>query len=129
MPLFKLAREWITMDQEHKKAFWRFAIKYNVVLLGALYFASLAIMTSAVIVKIEGEMAHGRMLVFVFILLVAFVSWVCCVWKSWKLTKFDSKLRMGTMAYLFGAPLFLLLISWQVVIFILRLMGVSVPLN
>ena len=45
------------------------------------------------------------------------------------MTKFYGKLRMGTMAYLFGAPLFLLLISWQVVIFILGLMGVSVPFN
>ena len=117
------------MEQDDKKAFWRFTIKYNVVLLGALYFASLAVMTSAVEDRIDGEMVHGRMLVFVFILLVAFVSWVCCVWKSWKLTKFDGKLRVGTMAYLFGAPLFLLLISWQVVIFILGLIGVSVPFN
>ena len=117
------------MEQGDKKAFWRFTMRYNVLLLGGLYFASLAVMISAVEVRIDGEMVHGRMLVFVFILLVAFVSWVCCVWKSWKLTKFDGKLRMGTMAYLFGAPLFLLLISWQVIIFILRLMGVSVPLN
>ena len=38
------------MEQDDKKAFWRFTIKYNVALLGALYFASLAVMNNGVFV-------------------------------------------------------------------------------
>ena len=109
------------MELDDKKAFWRFAIKYNVFLLGGLYFAFLAVATSALEGHFDGKMVHGRMLVFVFILLLAFVSWVYCVWKSWKLTKFDGKLRMGVMVCLFGTPLFLLIISGHIAVFILRL--------
>ncbi len=46
------------MEQSEKQAFWRFAVRYNGLLLGGLYFAMLGIMTLAKKGRMEGEMGY-----------------------------------------------------------------------
>ena len=112
------------MEQNDKQTFWRFTIRYNVILLGGLYFALLAVMIAGVKGQMEGEMVYELMLVYFVLLFIALLSWIYCTRKSWKLTNFNSKLRIAIMAYLFGAPVFLFLISGRIVILILKSMGV-----
>jgi len=82
------------MEQNDKQTFWRFTIRYNVILLGALYLAIFAMATFTLKSRMQGVMHVEFMLIYLVTLLVSFVSWIFCIVKSWKLTKFDLKLRI-----------------------------------
>ena len=127
--LLKLVRARACMEQNDKQTFWRFTIRYNVILLGALYLAILVMATFTLKSRMQGVMHIELMLIYLVTLLVSFGSWIFCIIKSWKLTKFDLKLRVAAMAYLFGCPLVLLYISFPIMFFILRLMGVWSPIR
>ena len=117
------------MDQDSKQAFWRFTIRYNVILLGGLYLAILVMATFSLKSQMQGVMNVELQLIYLVTLLVSFVGWIICIIKSWKLTKFNLKLRVAAMAYLFGCPLMLLYISFPIMFFVLRLMGVWSPIR
>ena len=95
------------MEQNDKQAFWRFTIRYNVILLGVLCLALLAVMIAWVKGRMEGEMVYELIPVYFLLIIVALVSWIVCVLKTWRRTKFDVKFRALAMAYLFGAPVVL----------------------
>ena len=117
------------MEQDSRQAFWRFTIRYNVILLGGLYLAIFIMATFTLKSLMQGVMHIELMLIYVVTLLVSFGSWIFCIVKSWKLTKFDLKLRVAAMAYLFGCPLVLLYVSFPIMFFVLRLMGVWSPMR
>ena len=117
------------MEQDSRQAFWRFTIRYNVILLGGLYLAIFIMATFTLKSRMQGVMHVELMLIYLVTLLISFVSWIFCIVKSWKLTKFDLKLRVVAMAYLFGCPLVLFYISFPIMFFILRLMGVWSPIR
>ena len=117
------------MEQDDKQTFWRFTIRYNVILLGGLYLAILVMATFSLKSQMQGVMNVELQLIYLVTLLASFVSWVYCIIKSWKLTKFDLKLRVAAIAYLFGSPLVLLYISFPIMFFVLRLMGVWSPIR
>ena len=99
------------MEQNDKQTFWRFTIRYNVILLGGLYLLLLVLTISAMKFRMEGVI-YTRLLLCLFLtLLVAFVSWIVCVIKTWRRTKFERKFRVLAMAYLFGAPIVLLFVT------------------
>ena len=117
------------MEQNDKQTFWRFTIRYNVILLGGLYFAIFIMATFTLKSQMQGVMHVELMLIYLVTLLVSFASWIFCIVKSWKLTKFDLKFRVSAMLYLFGYPLVLFYISFPIIFFILRLMGVWTPIR
>ena len=117
------------MEQNDKQTFWRFTIRYNVILLGALYLAILVMATFSLKSQMQGVMNVELQLIYLVTLLVSFVSWIFCIVKSWKLTKFDLKFRIAAMVYLFGCPIVLLYISFPIMFFVLRLMGVWSPIR
>ena len=117
------------MEKNDKQTFWRFTIRYNVIVLGGLYLSIFALATFHLKSRMQGVMHVELMLIYLVTLLVSFVSWIFCIVKSWKLTKFDLKLRVAAMVYLFGCPLILLYISFPIMFFILRLMGVWSPIR
>ena len=103
------------MEQNDRRTFWRFTIRYNVILLGGLYFALLAVMIAGVKGRIAGEMVHELIAIYFLIIIVAFVSWIVCVIKTWRRTEFDVKFRALAMAYLFGAPVILFSL-WPIIL-------------
>ena len=109
------------MEQSEKQAFWRFAVRYNGLLLGGLYFALLGLGVLAAKARMKGEMVHDLQLVCLLLLLIAFGSWLVCIRKSWVLTNFDHSLRVATMAYLFGAPFILTFVTLDIIEMILLL--------
>ena len=117
------------MEQDSRQAFWRFTIRYHVILLGGLYLAIFIMATFTLKSRMQGVMHVELMLIYLVTLLVSFGSWIFCIIKSWKLTKFDLKLRVAAMAYLFGCPLMLFYISFPIMFFVLRLMGVWSPIR
>ena len=127
--LFRSVEVRAFMEKDSRQAFWRFTIRYNVILLGGLYLAIFIMATFTLKSRMQGVMHVELMLIYLVTLLVSFVSWIFCIVKSWKLTKFDLKLRVAAMAYLFGCPLVLLYISFPIMFFILRLMGVWSPIR
>ena len=95
----------------NKNKFWRFTIRYNVILLGALYLLLLVLTIIVMKFRMEGVI-HAQLLLCLFLtLLVALISWPVCVIKTWRRTKFDRKFRVLAMAYLFGAPVVLLFVT------------------
>ena len=109
--LFNSIRVRAFMEQNDKQTFWRFTIRYNVILLGGLYLLLLVLTISAMKFRMEGVI-YTRLLLCLFLtLLVAFVSWIVCVIKNWRRTKFERKFRVLAMAYLFGAPIVLLFVT------------------
>ena len=110
------------MEQDDKQTFWRFTIRYNVILLGALYLAIFVMATFTLKSRMQGVMHVELMLIYLVTLLVSFVSWIFCIVKSWKLTKFDLKLRVAAMAFLFGAPVVLLFVTSAILRLTARLM-------
>ena len=110
------------MEQNDKQTFWRFTIRYNVILLGALYLAIFIMATFTLKSRMQGVMHVELMLIYLVTLLVSFVSWIFCIVKSWKLTKFDLKLRVAAMAFLFGAPVVLLFVTSAILRLTARLM-------
>ena len=96
------------MEQNDKQTFWRFTIRYNVLLLGGLYLLLLVLTIIVMKFRMEGVI-HAQLLLCLFLtLLVVLISWPVCVIKTWRRTKFDRKFRVLAMAYLFGAPVVLL---------------------
>ena len=109
--LFNSIRVRAFMEQNDKQTFWRFTIRYNVILLGGLYLLLLVLTISAMKFRMEGVI-YTRLLLCLFLtLLVAFVSWIVCVIKTWRRTKFERKFRVLAMVYLFGAPIVLLFVT------------------
>ena len=99
------------MEQNDKQTFWRFTIRYNVILLGGLYLLLLVLTIIVMKFRMEGVI-HARFLLCLFLtLLVALISWLVCVIKTWRRTKFERKFRVLAMAYLFGAPVVLLFVT------------------
>ena len=103
------------MEQDSKQVFWRFTVRYNVILLGGLYLLLLVLTISAMKFRMEGVI-HVRLLLCLFLtILVALVSWIVCVIKTWRRTEFDVKFRALAMAYLFGAPVILFSL-WPIIL-------------
>ena len=115
------------MTQNHKHAFLRFTIRYNLLLLGGLYFVLLGFAVSDISDRIEDIMNVRKMLLSLLVLVGAFGSWIYCIRKSWLLTNFDHSLRIATMAYLLGAPLVLLFITQDIISIILQITEIWVP--
>ena len=109
--LFRSVQVRAFMEQDNRQAFWRFTIRYNVILLGGLYLLLLVLTIIVMKFRMEGVI-HARFLLCLFLtLLVALISWLVCVIKTWRRTKFERKFRVLAMAYLFGAPVVLLFVT------------------
>ena len=109
--LLKSIRMRAFMEQNDKQTFWRFTIRYNVILLGGLYLLLLVLTIIVMKFRMEGVI-HAQLLLCLFLtLLVALISWLLCVIKTWRRTKFERKFRVLAMAYLFGAPVVLLFVT------------------
>ena len=99
------------MEQNDKQTFWRFTIRYNVLLLGGLYLLLLVLTIIVMKFRMEGVI-HAQLLLCLFLtLLVTLISWLVCVTKTWRRTKFERKFRVLSMAYLFGAPVILVFVT------------------
>ena len=99
-----------------------FFIKFNVLYLGSLFFALLflgALSHSArppfgdsffwTTKYLDGMVISA---VYLFLVLVAVLSWCFSLWKTWKLTKSDSVInrrRLLAFGWLIGAPVFIFL--------------------
>jgi hypothetical protein len=97
-----------------------FYIKFNVLYLGTLFFTLLflgSIMNRARQFFGTGwmwatEYLNGNYILFlyVFLLIVAVISYFYSLWKTWKLTKSDSvinRTRLLAFGWLLGAPVFI----------------------
>lgn len=110
------------MEQDSKQVFWRFTVRYNVILLGGLYLLLLVLTIIVMKFRMEGVI-HARLLLCLFFtLLVALISWPVCVIKTWRRTKFERKFRVLAMAYLFGAPVVLLFVTYAIMRLTAKLM-------
>ena len=111
------------MEQNDKQKFWRFTIRYNVILLGGLYLLLLVLTIFAMKVRME-EIVPVRLLLCLFLtLLVALISWLVCIIKTWRRTKFERKFRVLAMAYLFGAPVVLFFVTSAILPFTYNLLN------
>ena len=99
------------MEQDEKQTFWRFTIRYNVILLGGLYLLLLVLTIIVMKFRMEGVIHAQLLLCLLLTLLVALITWLVCVVKTWRRTKFERKFRVLAMAYLFGAPIVLLFVT------------------
>ena len=111
------------MNQEEKKAYWRFTIRYNFLLLSGLYFLLLGFIIYNAMDRFEGVINVWKLLLYLVTLAGSFGTWIYCIRKSWLLTSFDSSLRVATMAYLFGAPIILLFETGDIVMAVMQMMG------
>ena len=97
-----------------------FLIKFNVLYLGTLFFALLflgSIMNRARQILGTGwmwatEYLNGNYILFLymFLLMVAVISYCYSLWKTWKFTKSDTlfnKTRVLAFGWLLGAPTFI----------------------
>ena len=120
--LLNLIRMRAFMEQNDKQTFWRFTIRYNVILLGGLYLLLLVLTIIVMKFRMEGVI-HAQLLLCLFLtLLVALISWPVCIIKTWRRTKFERKFRVLAMAYLFGAPVVLLFVTSAILRLTARLM-------
>ena len=111
------------MEQNDKQTFWRFTIRYNVILLGGLYLLLLVLTIITMKFRMEGVI-HPRLLLCLFLtLLVALISWLVCVVKTWRRTKFERKFRVLAMAYLFGTPVVLVFVTSAVLRLTVKIIG------
>ena len=111
------------MEQDEKQAFWRFTIRYNILLLGGLYFFLLGFTISHVPDRMEGVIDVWKLLLNLMVMAAAFGAWILCIRKSWILTNFDPSLRVATMAYLFGAPTILLFVTGDIIEAAIQVLG------
>ena len=111
------------MEKDEKRAFLRFAVQFNVLLLASLYILLTSLTVWVVLGKIEGTLKGWQMLITFIGQVVAFSSWVYCVKQSWELTWFNLKYRWGSMAYLFGVPLVLVFVTGDIITFIFSIVG------
>jgi len=111
------------LEQDEKQAFWRFTIRYNILLLGGLYFFLLGFTISHVPDRMEGVIDVWKLLLNLMVMAAAFGAWVLCIRKSWILTNFDPSLRVATMAYLFGAPTILLFVTGDIIEAVIQVLG------
>ena len=111
------------MEQNDKQKFWRFTIRYNVILLGGLYLLLLVLTIFVMKVRMEGVVPVRLLLCLFLTLLVALISWPVCVIKTWRRTKFERKFRVLAMVYLFGAPIVLLFVTSAVLRLASKLIG------
>ena len=97
-----------------------FFIKFNVLYLGALFFALLFL--GSIMERFRRLLGTGWMwateylngnyilFLYVFLLIVAVISYFYSLWKTWKLTKSDTlfnKTRVLAFGWLLGAPTFI----------------------
>jgi len=111
------------LEQDEKQAFWRFTIRYNILLLGGLYFFLLGFTISHVPDRMEGVIDVWKLLLNLMVMAAAFGAWILCIRKSWILTNFDPSLRVATMAYLFGAPTILLFVTGDIIEAVIQVLG------
>ena len=111
------------MEQDEKQAFWRFTIRYNILLLGGLYFLLLGFTIFHVPDRMEGVIDVWKLLLNLMVMAAAFGAWILCIRKSWILTNFDTSLRVATMAYLFGAPTILLFVTGDIIEAVMQVLG------
>ena len=111
------------MVQDEKQAFWRFTIRYNILLLGGLYFLLLGFTIFHVPDRMEGVIDVWKLLLNLMVMAAAFGAWILCIRKSWILTNFDTSLRVATMAYLFGAPTILLFVTGDIIEAVIQVLG------
>ena len=74
------------MENDEKQEFWRLTFRYNITLLDGLYFVILGFAVSGIADRIDGSMEARKILLYLLVLIVAFGSWIYCIWKSWILT-------------------------------------------
>jgi len=115
--------------------FKKFTLTYNLGLLGLLYiFVFLEALYSlnhriTLGSPVLGILGFWIVPIYISTLLVSFVSWIFCIWKSWRLTGFDTSYRVAVMAYLFGAPAVLILLTPEIVMAILTAAGIWTPVK
>ena len=125
----------MTSASENFLKFKKFTLIYNVGLLGLLYlFVFLEALYSlnyriTLGSPILGILGFWIVPIYILTLIVSFVSWIFCIWKSWKLTGFDTSYRVSVMAYLCGAPAVLILITPEIMMAILTASGVWTPVK
>jgi len=125
----------MTSASENFLKFKKFTLIYNVGLLGLLYlFVFLEALYSlnyriTLGSPILGILGFWIVPIYILTLIVSFVSWIFCIWKSWRLTRFDTSYRVSVMAYLFGAPAVLILITPEIMMAILTASGVWTPIK
>ena len=125
----------MTESSRNFAKFKKFTLIYNVGLLGLLYlFVFLEALYSlnyriALGSPILGILGFWIVPIYILTLLVSFVSWIFCIWKSWRLTGFDTSYRVAAMAYLVGAPTVLILITPEIMMAILTASGVWTPVK
>lgn len=103
------------LDHDKKEAYLRFTIKYNLLLLGGLYILLLGIAICHLSDKTDASINVWSLLFYLITLIISLFAWIYCIRRSWQLTEFDAKLRIATLAYLFGTPIILLLISGRII--------------
>ena len=64
------------MTPTEKQVFWRFTIRYNLLLLGGLYLVILGFAVSGIVDRIEGIMDGRKTLLYLLVLVGAFGSWI-----------------------------------------------------
>jgi len=125
----------MTSASENFLKFKKFTLIYNVGLLGLLYlFVFLEALYSlnyriTLGSPVLGILGFWIVPIHISTLLVSFVSWIFCIWKSWRLTGFDTSYRVAAMAYLVGAPTVLILITPEIMMAILTASGVWTPIK
>ena len=125
----------MTSASENFLKFKKFTLIYNVGLLGLLYlFVFLEALYSlnyriTLGSPILGILGFWIVPIYILTLIVSFVSWIFCIWKSWRLTRFDTSYRVAVMAYLVGAPTVLILITPEIMMAILTASGVWTPIK
>ena len=115
--------------------FWKFTLRYSLALLGGLYIAIVALATYLLFFRINtgsalmSPLGYWGGLLYLVLLALAFFCWLYCIWRTWKLTEFDTAYRVASMAYLFGAPVLLYTLSIHIMLGILSLLGLWEPVR
>ena len=97
-----------------------FFIKFNVLYLGGLFLALLFLAALSLSARPpfgdsffwKTKYLDGMVIaaVYMFLLILALLSWFFSLWKTWKLTKSDSvinRTRLLAFGWLLGAPVFI----------------------
>ena len=111
------------MSGSDKHIFWTFTIKYNVVLLGGFYFLLLSLIVLRLTDSYRGILDVWHILGYLVSLALSFIAWIYCIRKSWILTNFDRRFRIAIIAYLFGAPAILVLVTGDIALYSVQTQG------
>ena len=111
------------MGSSDRHKFCSFAIKYNVILLGGFYFLVLSLIVLRLTDSYRGIFDVWHILAYLVSPVLSFIAWIYCIRKSWTLTNFDHRFRIAIIAYLFGAPAVLVLVTGDVALYLVQTQG------